>query len=153
MTSNFGPRASEDNRTRHTAETCTKGSHQLSRTTWICPPHPAKQKTSCLPVTEPVADHSKIITSENVPPEGWMCFTESSLLLASLPRLNCKADASIQKHLKLHKGFPGGSVGRESAAMWETLVRWCPGRKIPVEEEMATHSKCSCLENPMDRGA
>ena len=27
------------------------------------------------------------------------------------------------------------------------------GREDPLEEEMATHSSISCLENPMDRGA
>ena len=153
MTSNCSPRASGDNRTRHAAENCTKRGHQLSRTTWIRHPHPPKQKTSCLPVTKPVADHSKIITSKNVPPEGWMCFTESSLLLASLSRLNCKADASIQKHLELHKGFPGGSVGRESACNAGD-----PGLMVPGQEDSPGGGKgnplqCSCLENPMDRGA
>ena len=37
-------------------------------------------------------------------------------------------------------------------AMWETLVRSL-GWEDPLEKEMATHSKCSSLENPMDRGA
>ena len=27
------------------------------------------------------------------------------------------------------------------------------GREDPLEEEMATHSRYHCLENPMDRGA
>ena len=27
------------------------------------------------------------------------------------------------------------------------------GREDPLEEDMATHSSNSCLENPMDRGA
>ena len=27
------------------------------------------------------------------------------------------------------------------------------GQEYPLEEEMPTHSKYSCLENPMDRGA
>ena len=32
---------------------------------------------------------------------------------------------------------------------------WVPslGQEDPLEEEMATHSGYSCLENPMDRGA
>ena len=37
-------------------------------------------------------------------------------------------------------------------AMQETWVR-SPGRDDPLEKEMATHSRYSCLENPMDRGA
>ena len=28
-----------------------------------------------------------------------------------------------------------------------------PGQEDPLEKGMATHSKYSCLENPMDRGA
>ena len=37
-------------------------------------------------------------------------------------------------------------------AMQETWVR-SPGRDDLLEKEMATHSRYSCLENPMDRGA
>ena len=37
-------------------------------------------------------------------------------------------------------------------AMQETQVQSL-GREDPLEEEMATHSSYSCLENPMDRGA
>ena len=36
--------------------------------------------------------------------------------------------------------------------MWETLVQSL-GREDPLEKEMATHFKYSCLENPMDGGA
>ena len=34
----------------------------------------------------------------------------------------------------------------------ETWV-WSLGQEDPLEEEMATHSQYSCLENPIDRGA
>ena len=36
-------------------------------------------------------------------------------------------------------GFPGGSDGKESAAMWETWVQSL-GREDPLEKGMATHS-------------
>ena len=36
--------------------------------------------------------------------------------------------------------------------MQETWVRSL-GQDDPLEKEMATHSRNSCLENPMDRGA
>ena len=36
--------------------------------------------------------------------------------------------------------------------MQETWVRSL-GQEDPLENEMATHSRYSCLENPMDRGA
>ena len=36
-------------------------------------------------------------------------------------------------------GFPGGSDGKESTAMWETWVRFL-GWNDPLEEGMATHS-------------
>ena len=36
--------------------------------------------------------------------------------------------------------------------MRETWVRSL-GQEDALEKEMATHSKYSCLENPMDRGA
>ena len=37
-------------------------------------------------------------------------------------------------------------------AMQETQVRSL-GQENPLEKRMATHSKYSCLGNPMDRGA
>ena len=49
-------------------------------------------------------------------------------------------------------GFPGGSAVKSLPAMHETLV-WSLCQEDPLEEGMATHSKYSCLENPMDRGA
>ena len=33
--------------------------------------------------------------------------------------------------------------------MWVQFL----GQEDPLEQEMATHSSISCLENPMDRGA
>ena len=36
--------------------------------------------------------------------------------------------------------------------MWETQAQFL-GQEGHLEKEMATHSKCSSLENPMDRGA
>ena len=47
-------------------------------------------------------------------------------------------------------GFPGGSDSKE--AKQETWVRFL-GEEDPLEKEMATHSRYSCLENSMDRGA
>ena len=47
-------------------------------------------------------------------------------------------------------GFPGGSDSKE--AKQETWVRSL-GEEDPLEKEMATHSRYSCLENSMDRGA
>ena len=51
--------------------------------------------------------------------------------------------------------FPGGTSDKEPSCqcryMWETQV-WSLGQEDPLEEGTATHS-CSCLENPMDRGA
>ena len=55
----------------------------------------------------------------------------------------------------LSRGFPDGSVGKESACdareMQETRVRYLGGED-PLEEGMATHSSIPA-ENPMDRGA
>ena len=36
-------------------------------------------------------------------------------------------------------GFPGGSDGKESAAMWEIQVQ-SPSQEDPLEKGMATHS-------------
>ena len=44
-------------------------------------------------------------------------------------------------------GFPGGSVGKDLPAMWETWVQTL-GWEDPLEEGMATHARqYSCLEN------
>ena len=39
--------------------------------------------------------------------------------------------------------------------MQKTQEKWVQslGQEDPLEQEMATHSSISCLENPMDRGA
>ena len=47
---------------------------------------------------------------------------------------------------------PGDSEVKNPPAMQETWVQSLD-REDPLEKEMATHSKYSCLENPMDRGA
>ena len=45
-----------------------------------------------------------------------------------------------EKNIEFPQSYrPGGSDGKESAAMWETQV-WSLGREDPLEEEMATHS-------------
>ena len=49
-------------------------------------------------------------------------------------------------------GFPGSSVGRESAWMWEIWVR-SQGWEDPLEEGMATHSSILAWRISMDRGA
>ena len=43
--------------------------------------------------------------------------------------------------------FPGGSVGKESPAMWETQVRSL-GQEDPLEKEMATHSSILAWKIP-----
>ena len=45
----------------------------------------------------------------------------------------------MSKCLKDRVGFPGGSDGKESAAMQETWVRSL-GQEDPLEKGMATHS-------------
>ena len=47
-------------------------------------------------------------------------------------------------------GFPGGSVGKESAC--KTQVRSL-GQEDPLEKGMATHSNIVTWRIPMDRGA
>ena len=53
-------------------------------------------------------------------------------------------------HLITLSGFPGGSVGKESACSAGDPVR-SVGREGPLEKEMATPPQYSCLGNPMDR--
>ena len=54
-------------------------------------------------------------------------------------------------YIKIHEGFPGGSDGKESAAMWDTQVRSESGRS--PGEGNGNPLQYSCLENLMDRGA
>ena len=49
-------------------------------------------------------------------------------------------------------GLPSRLSRKESACSagdWGQFLGW----EDPLEKEMATHFKCSCLENPMDKGA
>ena len=50
------------------------------------------------------------------------------------------------------KPFPRGSVIKNLPAIQETQVQSL-GWQDPLEKGMATQLQCSCLENPMDRGA
>ena len=61
--------------------------------------------------------------------------------------------------------FPGGGSGKEPACQWRRHEMWVRlGWEDPLEDEMETRSSilasvfsliplCSCLENPMDKGA
>ena len=52
----------------------------------------------------------------------------------------------------LFGGFPGGSDGKESAAIHETWGEYL-GWEEPLEEGMATHYSILAWRIPMDRGA
>ena len=54
---------------------------------------------------------------------------------------------SISNFLPVYMGFPGGSDGIASAAMWET---WVPslGWEDPLEKEMTTHSRTLAWKIP-----
>ena len=52
----------------------------------------------------------------------------------------------------LSLGFPGGTAVKNPPVVQEMQVQSL-GCEDPLEEGMATHSKYSCLENLMDRGA
>ena len=54
---------------------------------------------------------------------------------------------AIVVRLKLNKGFPSGSDGKESAAMQETWVQFLV-QEDPLEESMATHSSILAWRNP-----
>ena len=49
----------------------------------------------------------------------------------------------------------GAQLVKNPLPMQETQETWVQslGQEDPLEKGMATHSGCSCLENPMDRGA
>ena len=50
-------------------------------------------------------------------------------------------------------GFPGGSVVKNLTSKQETWVQSL-GQEDTLEKEVAIHSlQCSCLVNPMDKGA
>ena len=48
--------------------------------------------------------------------------------------------------------FPGGSVGKDPPAMWETWVQ-SRGWEDPLEKSMAMHSSILALKISEDRGA
>ena len=52
----------------------------------------------------------------------------------------------------LHQGLPGGSAGKESTGNAGALGL-IPGMGRPSGEGTGNPLHCSCLENPMDRGA
>ena len=58
-------------------------------------------------------------------------------------------------YLKTEKGFPGNSVGKESATMQDTkeMQVLSLGQEYPLEEENGSPFKNSSLKNLMDRGA
>ena len=56
----------------------------------------------------------------------------------------------MSKCLKDRVGFPGGSDGKESAAMQETWVRSL-GQEDPLEKGMATHSSILAWRIPWKR--
>ena len=49
-------------------------------------------------------------------------------------------------------GFPGKSVGKESACQCRRPVGSIPGLGIPLEEDMETHSSVLAWRIPMHRG-
>ena len=52
-------------------------------------------------------------------------------------------------YIKIHEGFPGGSDGKESAAMWDTQVRSESGRS--PGEGNGNPLQYSSMENSTDR--
>ena len=54
---------------------------------------------------------------------------------------------SISSFIPVYMGFPGGSDGKASPAMWETWVRSL-GWEDPLEKEMATHSRTLAWKIP-----
>ena len=63
--------------------------------------------------------------------------------------------SSDREELQFRKGFPGGSVAKiPPANAGDTRdARSVPGSGRSPGGDMETHSQCSCLENPMNRGA
>ena len=68
----------------------------------------------------------------------------SKIVLSCLHMYNCLSDIM---------GLPRWLSGKESAHQWKRREFNPLVRKIPLEEEMATHSLISSWDNPMDRGA
>ena len=59
---------------------------------------------------------------------------------------------SLNYYLELRKGFSGGSVGKESACNARDAGS-IPGLERVLGGGNGKALQCSCLENPMDRGA
>ena len=59
---------------------------------------------------------------------------------------------SLNYYLELRKGFSGGSVGKESACNAGDAGS-IPGLERVLGGGNGKALQCSCLENPMDRGA
>ena len=93
-------------------------------------------------------------------PTGLLGFPGSSAIKESA--CNAKDPGSIPGELfpwrrdrlptPVFLGFPGGSDGKESPAMWKTWV-WSLGWEDPLDKGMATHSTVLTWRIPMDRGA
>ena len=58
----------------------------------------------------------------------------------------------VKVELHIHKGFPGGSDGKDSACNAGELGS-IPGLGRSPGEGNGNPVQCSCLENSMDRGA
>ena len=78
-------------------------------------------------------------------------FSWCSLFLSFFP-LSRLSLHSVSIFLILLMGFPGGSVGKESAC-GAGDPSWIPGSGSSPAEGNGTPLQCSCLENPMDGGA
>ena len=61
--------------------------------------------------------------------------------------VNWKPGTDIYTPLYMKQGFSGGSGGKESTAIQETLVQFL-GQKDPLQKEMATHSSILASEIP-----
>ena len=57
----------------------------------------------------------------------------------SIPRSGRSSAEGTGYPLQYSLGFPGGSAGKESPAMWETWV-WSLGWEDPLEKGKASHS-------------
>ena len=67
-------------------------------------------------------------------------------------KLKEKQEQINRKHLKKIKAFLVAEMANNLPSMWETWFQSL-GWEDPLEKGMETHSKYSCLENSMDRGA
>ena len=56
-----------------------------------------------------------------------------------IPGSGRSAEEGVGYNTPVFLGFPCGSAGKESSAMWETWV-WSPGWEDPLKKGKATHS-------------